>query len=340
MRLSDFDYHLPPERIAQHPCSDRSASQLVYRNGLGNLQHSTFTLLEELVSPGDLIVVNDTRVIPARLVVRKTSGGQVEIMLERFLDNHEALVQLRANKRIQLGQVLIGEGFEATVVAREDRFFQLRFNIQAAAVFQNYASIPLPPYIKRQPDQEDLERYQTVYSRQEGAVAAPTAGLHFDHGMVQRLKDKGVGWTSITLHVGAGTFLPVQTEKIEEHKMHSETLEVTAATCESIAHTQSQGGSVIAVGTTVVRALETAALSGELQPYRGETDIFITPGFEFQVIDRLITNFHLPKSTLLMLVSAFAGYDSVMKYYQYAVEHELRFFSYGDAMLLSREERL
>ncbi len=339
MRLSDFDYHLPPELIAQHPSPDRSASQLLYSDHRGALQCPSFSHLDELVSPGDLLVVNDTRVIPARLMAKKISGGQIEILLERILDTYEALVQLRANKKVARDQVLIGEEFEVKVMGRQDRFFRIQFDTPAAEVFQKHATIPLPPYIKRQPGKEDHERYQTVYSSREGAVAAPTAGLHFDQDLIQRLQHKGVGWEAITLHVGAGTFLPVQVEKIEEHKMHSETLEVTEATCERIRQTRLQGGKIIAVGTTVVRALETAAQGGDLKPYRGDTEIFIKPGFEFKVVDRLITNFHLPKSTLLMLVSAFAGYDCVMRHYQYAIEHQLRFFSYGDAMLLSRMEK-
>lgn len=341
MRLSDFDYQLPSEQIAQFPCANRSESQLLYwSEELGKLEAARFAYLVKLISPGDLIVVNNTRVIPARLQAKKPSGSKVEIMLERLLDTTSALVQIKANKALKDGQSLQGEGFSCVVNGRKDRFYVVEFSNAASKVFQEYASIPLPPYIKRNPESDDLERYQTVYSTEEGAVAAPTAGLHFDTALIQQLKEIGIGWGEITLHVGAGTFLPVQVEDIEQHKMHSETLEVTEDLCNLVSETQNNGGKVWAVGTTVVRALETAAHNGLLRPYRGETSIFIKPGYQFQVVDRLITNFHLPKSTLLMLVSAFAGYDRVMQYYQYAIEKKLRFFSYGDAMLLSREDNV
>jgi len=341
MRLSDFDYQLPPELIAQFPSVNRSKSRFLYwSEELGGLESAPFAYLANLISPGDLIVVNNTRVIPARLAARKPSGGKVEIMLERLLDATCALVQIKSNKSIKDGQALEGDNFSCLVKSRQDRFYVVEFTSAASEVFRKYASIPLPPYIRRDPDTDDLERYQTVYSSEEGAVAAPTAGLHFDAALIQQLKRNGVGWGEITLHVGAGTFLPVQAENIDQHKMHSETLEVTEDLCNLVSETQNNGGKIWAVGTTVVRALETAAQNKVLHPYRGETSIFIKPGYQFQVVDRLITNFHLPKSTLLMLVSAFAGYDRVMRYYQYAIDQKLRFFSYGDAMLLSREEKV
>ena len=339
MRLSDFDYHLPPELIAQYPTDHRGDSRLLVKEGDGAFRQMPFREIDTLLEPGDLVVINDTRVIPARLQAAKPTGGQVEIMLERLLDSHTALVQLRANKPVKKGQRLLCSDIEITVDGRQGRFYVIRFeeSVEASTVFHRHGTMPLPPYIKRDAHQEDTERYQTVFSRYPGAVAAPTAGLHFDRDLIDRIQQKGIGWQALTLHVGAGTFLPIQTELIEEHEMHAEWITVGAGLCDQIERTRSAGGRVIAVGTTVVRALETAALSGRLQPYQGETRIFITPGFEFRVVDRLITNFHLPKSTLLMLVSAFAGYDYIMAAYRFAIDQKMRFFSYGDVMLLDRK---
>ncbi|MGB5707621.1 MAG: tRNA preQ1(34) S-adenosylmethionine ribosyltransferase-isomerase QueA [Arenicellales bacterium] len=339
MDLNQYDYDLPPELIAQYPTENRVDSRLLtFDSDSGRCVEHTFSQLEQLFMPGDLLVANDTRVIPARLHATKPTGGRVEIMLERLLGAQCALVQLKSNRAVRIGQALGVGDVEARVIRREARFYVIEFeqNINAGQVFRQFGNVPLPPYIQRDPAGDDQERYQTVYSRVPGAVAAPTAGLHFDHNMIDRLRAKGVQWQTITLHVGAGTFLPIQGDTIESHMMHEERICVDEETCQRIREVKVSGGRVIAIGTTVVRALESAARGGTLKPFDGETRLFITPGFQFNVVDLLVTNFHLPRSTLLILVSAFAGYDRVMHMYRYAIEHQFRFFSYGDAMLLER----
>lgn len=326
---------------------------LCLQRGNGAVRHKTFTQLPELLNPEDLLVFNNTRVIPARLYGQKESGGKVEVLIERLLGEHEALVQIRASKSPRTGVVLMfpstrinaaslaaidleATGIRATVLGREGEFFQLRFDCRSslAEFLERTGHMPLPPYIKRLDQDSDRERYQTVYGQVPGAVAAPTAGLHFDKAMLQALDDKGVQRGVVTLHVGAGTFQPVRVTDVSEHRMHSEWLQVPASVVEQIESCRQRKGRVIAVGTTCVRSLETAALGGSLAPYEGETDIFIYPGFEFRVVDAMITNFHLPQSTLLMLVSAFAGKEKILDAYQQAIDHGYRFFSYGDAMFV------
>ena len=341
MDISNFDYALPGELIAQHPLPDRDQSRLLWReNGGGALREGVFRDLIGLLRPGDLLVANDTRVVTARLEARKPSGGRVEVMLERVLSPGRFLAQLRANRPVSPGQALQVADRTLTVEGREDRFHVLRVDGEGTAdgLFRDHGSVPLPPYISRRPEREDGARYQTVYAAAPGAVAAPTAGLHFTTELIRELGERGIGWTTVTLHVGAGTFLPVQGGDLEAHRMHAEWIDVGGETCERIRQAGKMGGRVVAVGTTAVRALETAALGGEPCPYSGDTDLFIRPGFRFRVVDALITNFHLPKSTLLVLVAAFAGYHPVMEMYRYAVANRFRFFSYGDAMLLGRAE--
>ncbi len=337
----DFDFELPPELIAQHPPAQRGDSRLlVLHNADGKLQDRRFRDLPELLQPGDLMVFNDTRVIPARLFGRKASGGRIELLVERVLDLQRALVHLRASKPPQIGAHLqFDAGFAATVLARHDDLFEIRVDSDQplSALLEQHGQLPLPPYITRAPTAEDRDRYQTVYARQPGAVAAPTAGLHFDQALLERIAAQGVQRAFITLHVGAGTFRPVRVERLADHVMHAERIEVAPETCQQIRATRARGGRVIAVGTTVVRALETATgEDGVPQPWCGETRIFIRPGYRFRGVDALITNFHLPESTLLMLVAAFAGHAEIMAAYRHAVEQRYRFFSYGDAMFLTR----
>jgi len=342
---SDFDFVLPGELIAQHPSPERSASRLL--DGRGALpQDRTFRDLPTLLEPGDLLVFNDTRVIKARLFgVKRDTGGTVELLVERVLPGtHEVWAHLRASKSPRAGQVLslAGGAFEAEVLGRtgpDDALFHLRLDGDPFALLEAHGHVPLPPYIEHADSADDAERYQTVFARNPGAVAAPTAALHFDDAVLAALTARGVQRAAVTLHVGAGTFQPVRVERIAEHRMHSEWFEVPADTVAAIAATRAAGGRIVAVGTTTMRALESAARAsagGTLAPYVGETDIFITPGFEFRVVDRLITNFHLPKSTLMMLVSAFSGHAHVMALYRHAIEARYRFFSYGDSMLLAR----
>ena len=346
MQRSDFDYVLPPHLIAQQPLPQRCGSRLLVLDGLGNtLEDRAFADIAELLQPGDLLVFNDTRVIPARLFGSKASGGKIEVMVERVLDNHHVLAHVRASKAPRAGGRLHLEGgVEAEVLGREADLFQLRFHDPRPLfeILDAIGHIPLPPYIERADEYADRDRYQTVYARRPGAVAAPTAGLHFDQVMLDRLNAKGVEQAFVTLHVGAGTFQPVRADDLKDHHMHAEYVEVSQECCDKIDATRKRGGRVVAVGTTSVRSLESAAQlvgikSGRLQPYHGETRLFITPGYKFQVIDLLITNFHLPESTLLMLVSALGGYERVMAAYRHAVDHEYRFFSYGDAMLVIPE---
>jgi S-adenosylmethionine:tRNA ribosyltransferase-isomerase len=336
MQRTDFHFDLPDSLIAQQPAAERAGSRLLALDGVsGELSDLHFPDLLGLLRPGDLLVFNDTRVIPARLFGRKESGGQVEVLVERITGEHEVLAHVRASKSPKAGSFLtLEEALDVEVLGREGALFQLRFGGPVLELLKQYGRMPLPPYIEREAGETDSERYQTVYAKREGAVAAPTAGLHFDEAMLERIKSLGAEFAYVTLHVGAGTFQPVRVDDIREHPMHSETIEVPQAVVDAVAATRRRGGRVIAVGTTVVRSLESAARSGELKAYSGETNIFIYPGYEFRVIDALVTNFHLPESTLLMLVCAFAGYDNVMAAYRHAVEQKYRFFSYGDAMFL------
>jgi S-adenosylmethionine:tRNA ribosyltransferase-isomerase len=350
MNTADFDFHLPDALIAAHPAPERSASRLL--DGTGALpQDRRFADLPGLLRPGDLLVFNDTRVIKARLLGRKASGGAVEVLVERVLPGHEALVHLRASKSPRPGTLLrlgrsedADDGFDAEVLGRagpEQALFHLRFPAEPLTLLERHGQVPLPPYITQARGDaaataEDEARYQTVFARQPGAVAAPTAALHFDDAVLAALDARGVRRAALTLHVGAGTFQPVRSATIAEHRMHSEWFDVPAATVAAIEATHAAGGRVVAVGTTSLRALESAARGGRLEPLSGETDIFITPGFDFRVVDLLLTNFHLPRSTLMMLVAAFAGHAHVMALYRHAVESRYRFFSYGDAMLLAR----
>ena len=337
--LADFDFDLPPELIAQHPAAERSASRLL--DGRGRVPADrVFRELPGLLQPGDLLVFNDTRVIKARLFGEKSSGGAVQALVERVLPDFEVLAHLRASKSPKAGSsVRFAEAFDAEVLGRagpDDALFHLRFPADPFALLQAHGHVPLPPYIDHADAAEDEERYQTVFAARPGAVAAPTAALHFDAALLQALDARGVGRAAVTLHVGAGTFQPVRTENLAEHRMHAEWFEVGEATVRAIEATRTAGGRIVAAGTTTLRALESAARDGSLRAGAAETDIFITPGFEFRVVDQLVTNFHLPKSTLLMLISAFAGHEQVRALYRHAIEARYRFFSYGDAMLLQR----
>ncbi len=341
MQLSDFDYRLPEALIAQHPVKPRSASRLLEVAGNGACHDSTMDQFPAVLREGDLLIFNDTRVIPARLLGQKNSGGKVEVLVERILDQQRVLAHVRASKPPKArSELLLGNGeLTAIVLGRQDDLFELQFVHEQPVLqlLELYGHMPLPPYISRVDEPQDWEDYQTIYGRHPGAVAAPTAGLHFDAALLEEIKRKAVQCAYVTLHVGAGTFQPVRTEKLEDHRMHAERLEVSQALCDKIKSVQAAGGRVIAVGTTVVRSLETAAAKGDLMPYQGDTRLFITPGYKFQVVDALLTNFHLPQSTLLMLVCAFAGYPKVMAAYKHAVQEKYRFFSYGDAMFLSRD---
>ncbi len=338
MKKSDFHYELPPELIAQAPLPERSASRLLLvPQGEAAFEDKHVRDLPALLRAGDLLVFNDTRVIPARLFGQKESGGRVEILIERLLPANAARAQIGASKSPKPGsRIALDAGGEAEVLGREGEFYQLRFHVPDA--LENWllhaGRLPLPPYIQREPGTDDDERYQTVFAKELGAVAAPTAGLHFDDALLQRLRDAGVEFGHVTLHVGAGTFQPVRVEDIHEHRMHSEWLNVGAELVQQVRRTRANGGRVVAVGTTVLRALESAMKDGELHPFAGETQIFIFPGYRIRSVDALVTNFHLPESTLLMLVSAFAGRERIFAAYEHAVRGKYRFFSYGDAMLL------
>lgn len=341
MKRQDFYFELPDDLIAQQPAKERRASRLLVVQG-AQRQDKSFSDLIEFIQPNDLLVFNNTRVIPARLHGKKPTGGQVELLIERIIGEDTALCHIRASKSPKSGSILIIENaFEVQVVGRHDALFEVKFDTTRSPLewLEQYGHMPLPPYIERADDEEDKERYQTVYGSRPGAVAAPTAGLHFDEAMLDAIKQKGADIGFVTLHVGAGTFKPVQVDNISEHKMHSEWLEVQPGLVEQVAKTRELGGRVIAVGTTSVRCLESASVGGELKPFTGETDIFISPGYEFQQVDVLLTNFHLPESTLIMLVSAFAGYDNTMNAYRHAVDAQYRFFSYGDAMLVFKQNR-
>lgn len=343
MQLSDFNYHLPEELIARYPKAERSASKLLcLESGTGRVEHRVFSTLPELLGPKDLLVFNDTRVIPARLFGHKETGGKVEILLERVLNDYEALAQIRASKAIRPGgRILIAGQLSLEVKGRSDEFYHIVASDKLAVLLERHGHMPLPPYIDRADEASDQERYQTVYARNPGAVAAPTAGLHFDQPLLEAIAGQGVKMAKVTLHVGAGTFQPVRVANIEQHKMHKERVEVSREVCEQVMATKSSGGRVIAVGTTSVRSLETAAQQAEkkgeqMAPWQGESDIFIYPGYRFRCVDAMITNFHLPESSLLMLVSAFATREMIMSAYQQAIDHRYRFFSYGDAMFIAR----
>lgn len=355
MQLSDFYFDLPDELIARYPKTERTASRLLQLNGEnGEISHRTFSDVYELINQGDLLIFNNTRVIPARMFGRKASGGKIEVLIERVLDEHRFLAHIRSSKSPKVGAELwLGEdklgdknGIKAIMLGRQDSLFEVEIAEKQTAlldILQQIGHMPLPPYIDRPDEDADQERYQTVYNKVPGAVAAPTAGLHFDNHLLEKLKAKGVNFAFVTLHVGAGTFQPVRVENIEEHKMHAEYVEVPQETVDLILATKAAGKRVIAVGTTSVRSVESAALAAEekkasqiIQPFFADTSIFIYPGKKFRVIDCLITNFHLPESTLIMLVSAFAGYENTMNAYKSAVENRYRFFSYGDAMFITR----
>ena len=338
MRVSDFQFELPDRLIARHPLAERRASRLLCLDGpSGALEHRHFADLLDYLRPGDLMVFNNTRVIPARLFGRKESGGQLEILVERVLDGRRVLAHVRSSKSPKPGsRIVLDDGTLGTMLARHDALFELEFAEDVLPLLERIGHMPLPPYIDRADEAADRERYQTVYAARDGAVAAPTAGLHFDQAMLQAIADQGVETAQVTLHVGAGTFQPVRVERIEDHHMHSEWLEVSQSVVDAVRACKARGGRVVAVGTTSVRSLETAARSGEIEPFAGDTNIFIYPGRPFHVVDALVTNFHLPESTLLMLVSAFAGYAETMAAYRAAVDNEYRFFSYGDAMFITR----
>jgi len=340
LRTADFDFELPERLIAQHPPERRGASRLLHLSGT-ELADRRFADLPGLLGENDLLVFNDTRVIKARLFGSKESGGRVEVLVERVLGEHEVLAQVRASKSPKEGsRLVLADELPVTVLGRSGEFFHLRFEGSGSVIdlLENYGRLPLPPYITHVAGSEDEERYQTVYARAPGAVAAPTAGLHFDQPMLAALREHGVNQAWVTLHVGAGTFQPVRVEDTADHVMHSERYTISPDTVEAIRETRARGGRVVAVGTTSLRALESAVADDELQAGEGETRLFITPGYQFKVVDVLLTNFHLPRSTLLMLVCAFGGMDEILAAYRHAVEQEYRFFSYGDAMLIEREK--
>jgi S-adenosylmethionine:tRNA ribosyltransferase-isomerase len=337
MRRADFSYPLPQELIARHPLPQRSASRLLALDGAsGALRDLRFTDLPSLLAQGDLLVLNDTRVLPARLVGRKASGGACELLLERVLDTRRILAQARASKGLRAGtRIVLPAGAIAMVIARRGDWYELELDRDAFAYFEAEGSVPLPPYLGRAAENADRERYQTVFADQPGAVAAPTAGLHFDQPMLQRIERAGIEIARLTLHVGAGTFQPLRADDLASHRMHAERFLVPAATATAIERVRARGGRVVAVGTTVVRALESAARNGSLLAGAGDTDLFIVPGHRFRVVDALVTNFHLPESTLLVLVAAFAGRERVLAAYHHAIAGRYRFFSYGDAMFVT-----
>ena len=337
--LSDFDFDLPPERIAQLPLPNRSASRLLHVDG-DQLIDRHFADIVDQLAPGDLLVMNDTRVLKARFFGVKETGGNVEVLVERVLDNRTVLAQVRASKSPKPGnKIRLADAFNVTAGERAGEFFTLTFDGDVFELIEAHGRLPLPPYIEHDADEFDETRYQTVYSREPGAVAAPTAGLHFDDALLARLLAKGVNFAYVTLHVGAGTFQPVRVEVLADHKMHTEWYTVPQATVDAVRAAKAAGKDVVAVGTTSLRALESASQSGQLEAGSADTSLFITPGYTFKTVTRLITNFHLPKSTLLMLVSAFAGYDEIKRAYAHAIASEYRFFSYGDAMLLTTENK-
>ena len=348
MKRADFAFDLPEELIAQQPLPERSASRLLEVDGQsGDITHRVFTDLPALLAPGDLLIFNNTRVLPARLYAQKQTGGKAEILIERLLGDGGALAHVRASKSPREGMLLIITSapesdlseLAVRVIGREGALYRLAPESGSIKeMMRRFGHMPLPPYIERSDTPEDRDRYQTVFGRRDGAVAAPTAGLHFDQPLLDTLKMAGVDLSEVTLHVGAGTFQPVRADNIEEHIMHSEYVEVDQACCDAIARCRSQGGRVVAIGTTAVRSLETAARDGIPEPYSGDTDIFLYPGCKFNVVDAMVTNFHLPESTLIMLVSAFSGMDNIRSAYASAIENRYRFFSYGDAMFLTKQQ--
>ena len=341
MQVSDFDYELPRDLIADHPAQPRSSSRLLELAAGGALRDRRMEAFPDLLQAEDLLVFNDTRVIPARLFGHKTSGGRVEVLVERLLDEQRVLAHVRASKAPRAGSVLcLGEpGLQVEVLGRDGELFELRFagNAPVLELLDRYGHVPLPPYIERPDQRADRDDYQTLYARHPGAVAAPTAGLHFDAALLEQLRSRGIETAFVTLHVGAGTFQPVRVERLADHVMHAEYVHVDETVCAAVAAARARGGRVVAVGTTVVRSLESAAAGGQLQPFGGDTRLFITPGYRFRVVDALLTNFHLPQSTLLMLVCAFAGFEPVMAAYRHAIRERYRFFSYGDAMFVQRK---
>ena len=348
MKRADFAFDLPEELIAQQPLPERSASRLLEVDGQsGEITHRVFTDLPALLAPGDLLIFNNTRVLPARLYAQKQTGGKAEILIERLLGDGGALAHVRASKSPREGMLLIITSepesdlseLAVRVIGREGALYRLAPESGSIKeMMRRFGHMPLPPYIERSDTPEDRDRYQTVFGRRDGAVAAPTAGLHFDQPLLDTLKLAGVDISEVTLHVGAGTFQPVRADNIEEHIMHSEYVEVDQACCDAIARCKRQGGRVVAIGTTAVRSLETAARDGIPEPYSGDTDIFLYPGCKFNVVDAMVTNFHLPESTLIMLVSAFSGMDNIRSAYASAIENRYRFFSYGDAMFLTKQQ--
>jgi len=335
MKKSDFNYDLPNELIARYPLDNRVDSRLLRVNETG-FSDDTFSDLPGLLKAGDLLVFNNTRVIAARLYGRKETGGKLEMLLERVIDDTHALAHVRCSKSPRAGtKIILNDGYECRVEGREGDLFKLVFSDSISTILNAIGHIPLPPYIDREDESLDIERYQTVFSKTPGAVAAPTAGLHFDEAILKKIKDKGCDFAYVTLHVGSGTFQPVREENLEDHIMHKEWLTVSDEVVQQVKRTKENGGRVIAVGTTAVRSLESAAKTGELKPFIGDTDLFITPGCSFNVVDAMVTNFHLPESTLLMLVSAFSGYERMKSAYEHAIKQQYRFFSYGDAMFLT-----
>ena len=334
--LSDFDFHLPVGLIAQTPGKERTHSRLLDATTLSD---RTFSDLPDLLNPGDLLIFNDTKVIMARMPGNKKTGGKIEVLIERALDDHTALAKIRASRPPKAGSTLfLADAFDAEVLERQNDFYLLRFEGNVLSLLEQYGHMPLPPYITRKANAEDLLRYQTIFAKEPGATAAPTAGLHFDQALLDRLQSREVNTAAITLHVGAGTFEPVREEDISKHQMHAERYFISEHTSNAVRQARARGAAIIAVGTTSLRALEAAAKNGDIVPGSGETSLFITPGFKFQIVNRLITNFHLPKSSLLMLVSAFAGHELIKKMYAHAIDRQYRFFSYGDAMLLNHEK--
>ncbi|NOQ64918.1 MAG: tRNA preQ1(34) S-adenosylmethionine ribosyltransferase-isomerase QueA [Methyloprofundus sp.] len=341
MKKSDFYYVLPNELIAQHPLAERSGSRLLCLDPVtDDIKDKQFSDFLDLLHQGDLLVLNNTKVIPARLLGHKQSGGKVEILIERVLNDREVLAHTRASKSPKAGSIIdLDEGFQCKMLGRVDDLFHLQFDAElgVSGVLERIGHMPLPPYIERADDEEDQTRYQTVFAEKSGAVAAPTAGLHFDEVMMQKIRDKGIRIAFVTLHVASGTFRPVKVENLSEHIMHKEYFNVPEETVAAVQHIKSTGGRVIAIGTTAMRSLESASRSGQLTASCGDTDLFITPGYEFKTVDAMLTNFHLPESTLLMLVSAFAGYERIKQVYQHAIAEKYRFFSYGDAMFLQKK---
>jgi S-adenosylmethionine:tRNA ribosyltransferase-isomerase len=337
MRLSEFDYALPEALIAQHPTAERTQSRLLHLDADGALHDRRFAELPGLIATQDVVVLNDTRVIKARLLGRKPTGGKVEVFVERIVAEREALALARAGHPLKAGhRLILGDGVEAEVLGRDEDLFRVRFAEPVDAVLERCGQVPLPPYIHHPPDAQDAERYQTVFAETPGAVAAPTAGLHFDRALLDGIAARGTAVARVTLHVGAGTFQPIRSDAVEAHRMHAERYAVPEATVEAIATARARGGRVLAVGTTVLRALESAARGGSLCAASGETELFVAPGFQFRVVDRLLTNFHLPRSSLLVLVAAFGGLAAIHRAYAHAIAQRYRFYSYGDAMLIER----